>query len=165
MERYLLRTKVVDWDYRKQGWTTKWAEGYIHPVTVGTKGPKFAFTTLEDGKWIFRDGEDELNKAKTYDCYFKETLSRYTGLTDNKGVKIFEGDVVEFNGGYAEGTWTGEVRYDERNALYVLVGFMPCRYDSRSDGAYEVSISSRDKTTFRVIGNRWDNPELLEVDK
>jgi uncharacterized phage protein (TIGR01671 family) len=94
----------------------------------------------------------------------RETLGQFIGLIDKNGKKIFTGDIVRFHGGYLEGSWIGEVKYDGPCALLVLVGFMPCRYDSRFPSRFEVQISGRDKKTFEVIGNRWDNPEYLGED-
>lgn len=90
-----------------------------------------------------------------------ETICQYTGIDDKNGVKIFEGDIVRFRGYYQEPHWIGTVTYDERNALYLFVGVMPYRNDSRYESKFEVQISSKDKDTFEVLGNKWDNPELL----
>ena len=90
-----------------------------------------------------------------------ETVSQYTGIKDKNNKGIFEGDIVRFRGYYQEPHWIGTVTYDERNALYLFVGVMPYRYDSRFESKFEVQISAKDKDTFEVIGNKWDNPELL----
>jgi uncharacterized phage protein (TIGR01671 family) len=133
-----------------------WIEGsYIHQT--------HHYGSPVDRHWILTDGEFD------YDYYdasrvLPETLSQFIGLIDKNGKKIFTGDIVRFHGGYLEGNWIGEVKYDGPCALLVLVGYMPCRYDSRYPSRFEVQISSRDRGTFEVIGNRWDNPELLEED-
>jgi uncharacterized phage protein (TIGR01671 family) len=135
---------------------SEWVEGsYIHQTQY--------YGDPVDRHWILTDGEFD------YDYYdasrvLPETLSQFIGLIDKNGKKIFTGDIVRFYVGYLEGNWIGEVKYDGPCALLVLAGYMPCRYDSRYPSRFEVQISSRDKGTFEVIGNRWDNPEYLGED-
>jgi uncharacterized phage protein (TIGR01671 family) len=94
----------------------------------------------------------------------RETVGQFIGIRDKHSVKIFEGDIVRFHFARGEGKWIGEVKYDDHNGLVVFVGFMPCRYDSRNPAPFEVQVSSRDKSKFEVIGNRYDNPEYLGED-
>lgn len=93
-----------------------------------------------------------------------ETVSEYINIKDKNSKRIFEGDIVRFRGYYQEPHWIGTVTYDERNALYLFKGVMPYRYDSRYPSEFEVQVSSKDKDTFEVLGNKWDNPELLGED-
>lgn len=74
-----------------------------------------------------------------------ETLGEFTGVTDKNGVKIFEGDICHFYGGeYYSGYWetnyTGKIEIDADSLWYL-------------DNAEFVE----------VIGNVYDNSELLEV--
>lgn len=75
-----------------------------------------------------------------------ETVGQFTGLTDRNGVKIFEGDIVLHKGecglvGYSYDYGIFEVDFD-----YCFAGFI------------DISASN-----CEVIGNIYDNPELLEV--
>lgn len=80
-----------------------------------------------------------------------KTVGQYTGLTDKNGKKIFEGDIVER-------LWLGEkhiyrIYYDSDISSFIgadidCQGFTTFNYDS---------------CEFEVIGNIYDNPELLEV--
>lgn len=75
-----------------------------------------------------------------------DTVGRFTGLTDRNGVKIFEGDIVLHKGecglvGYSYDYGMFEVDFD-----YCFASFI------------DISASNRE-----VIGNIYDNPELLEV--
>lgn len=96
-----------------------------------------------------------------------ETVGQFTGLTDKNGKKIFEGDIIQFHKYRGEPDWVGVVKYE--HCLYMAVGRMPLAYEKRIGEEpylcpFEMQISSIDKTTINVIGNIYDNPELLEVE-
>ena len=76
-----------------------------------------------------------------------ETVEEYTGLIDKNGKKIFEGDIIRSKD-YHGDRW-GTVDYFA--GTYYLGGA-----DGYSD---EYIFNESDK---EVIGNKWDNPELLE---
>lgn len=75
-----------------------------------------------------------------------ETLGQYTGLTDKNGTKIFEGDIVDYK------NEKGEIVYEENVAMF-YVSFDTWCTDFDHIYSYELEI----------IGNVYDNPELLEV--
>ena len=49
------------------------------------------------------------------------------------------------------------IKYDAPICLYMIVGEMP-----NNGGPFMVQVSASDKSLFEVIGNRWDNPELVK---
>lgn len=75
----------------------------------------------------------------------KDTICQYTGLTDKKGNKIWENDVIRYKDIHA----IGKVAFIEES--FVL--------DDEYDGKQYIN-GMWDK--FEVIGNVFDNKELLE---
>ena len=73
------------------------------------------------------------------------TVGQYTGLTDMRGVKIFEGDVVTMAEEY------GKIEYSETEAMFQVVFDTWCTDFDHYFG-----------TDFEVVGNIHDNPELLK---
>ena len=81
-----------------------------------------------------------------------ETVSQFTGLYDKNGRKIFEGDIVNFYNGDGEFS-PYEVRWQD-SGFSVLMNGNSDLFDALDD------YFSRH---CEVIGNIYDNPELLEV--
>lgn len=115
----------------------EWVEGFLFVDRNG----------LYKIKWY----DPHYQSAKTSEVY-PETVGQYTGLTDKNGVKIFEGDVLEY------------VYDDVPKATF-------CVKMSVEDGAW-LAKSLEDDGYFsakaislvaRVIGNIHDTPKLLEV--
>ena len=79
-------------------------------------------------------------------------LMRSTGLKDLNGVEIFEGDIVRF----FDSLYT--VFYDIKEGSYRLKP-----HDDRWVVDYMSNFSSEE--SFEVIGNIYENPELLEVEE
>ncbi len=82
-----------------------------------------------------------------------DTVGQYTGMADVKGVKIFEGDIVRFNRIDALG-WTrqriGRILYAESVPVFYILA-------TTGDG-----WDWCDCHDIELIGNVFDNPELLE---
>lgn len=124
----------------------------------------FKAKRTDNGEWV--EGNyitDELDKEKAYIGYIfgiedfdivevnPETLCQYTGLKDKNGNRIWENDIVRIENSMDEGIGNAEfyggmwyVDGEPNNNLYDIV-----EYD---DGEVE------------VIGNIFDNPELLGQD-
>ena len=85
-----------------------------------------------------------------------ETVGQYTGLTDKNGRKIFEGDIL---GAHLD------VNYPENETIAVIV-WANNAWCIQELGA-EPDIIGDDELKndgWEIIGNIYDNPELLEVD-
>lgn len=81
-----------------------------------------------------------------------KTIGQYTGLIDSEGRKIFEGDIIQ--DGYSD--------YNKYVVEYSTErgGFLPF---ARGDGCRCCEIATlHDSTCHTVIGNIYDNPELVE---
>jgi uncharacterized phage protein (TIGR01671 family) len=78
-------------------------------------------------------------------------IMQYTGLKDKNGKEIYEGDVVRGSGSYEDNTdkviWqTGEF----------------VRYGKYNDGISTIGLN-HGLAWFEVIGNIYENPELVTV--
>lgn len=86
----------------------------------------------------------------------EDTICQYTGLTDKNGKKIFEGDIVRY------GEVCGEVKFGLHESNWQIgkynQGFFvtfPKEYLLRNGLGYW-------RNKIVVVGNVFDNPELLE---
>ena len=92
-------------------------------------------------------------------CVYTDTLGQYTGLTDKNGNKIFEGDIVRVLGNQQVDDW--------KNVDYVaLIAFLDggfCAIDGtvKEHGFRRYALARMD-FSLEIIGNQFDNPELLE---
>lgn len=116
------------------------------------------------GKFIYGSlGVIDTDLCAIYHCFEFEddkmqlvdpkTVGQYTGLTDKNGKKIFEGDIVER-------FWFGKectYRIDYENDTASFIGNCVC--------GLKFTTFDYDACEFEVIGNIYDNPELLEAQK
>lgn len=92
---------------------------------------------------ITRSGREYVNE---------NTLGQFTGLTDKNGVKIFEGDIVRY------GDTIHKVVFEQRNGTaYFGLAYSPI--ETLPFGHYQ------DLRQLEVIGNIYDNPELIGGEK
>ena len=125
----------------------------------------------DNGEWVYgllcRVGDTYANirRMDTAVLYsvLTNTIGQFTGLTDKNGRKIFEGDILEGirygNEERAEVLWIDKaaswgIRYSFREKN-------ESGYTSWLNSAWFRSIN--DARAPVVIGNNYDNPELLEV--
>lgn len=85
---------------------------------------------------------------------FKESVSQYTGLKDSNGIEIYEGDILDkpkWVVSYVDGSDTSN--------LGLPVGWYEQRDNFESYRQLEVG------DVLLIIGNLYENPELLAGDK
>ena len=88
----------------------------------------------------------------------KVRLMQYTGLKDKNGVEIYEGDILDY-------------RKDTNRTLMFEVVFNHASFcrrwiskDTAKIRGLEIeTLAYNTSTIFEVIGNRFENPELIEV--
>lgn len=138
----------------------------------------FRGKTKENG-WVYWNELGEINFDLTdteislyvhllNDELIPETVGQFTGLTDKNGTKIFEGDIVELEEGFWEAIYNAVlIEKEERYAVYYDNG--GARYDLKTqDNNLEfkrVAWHQLVEGIVEVIGNKWDNPELLKEQK
>ena len=83
-----------------------------------------------------------------------EAIGQFTGLTDKKRVKIFEGDIL------LSESWGANARSKRKTHIveWGKVGWLASGYN----GDMVVKPSLDVKSDWQVIGNIHDNPELLK---
>lgn len=131
----LFRGKRID--------TGEWAEGFY----CGGNERK----TLRPCIFVY------IPDRQSYDCQdiIPETVGQYTGLKDIHGVKIFEGDIIK--------------QYEKTQFGDPVSDFGLIKWDNKECMLFRTStrigkdrlVTSRD--IYEVVGNIYDNPELLEV--
>lgn len=115
----------------------KWIEG----------GVRNRFTALFGEERYIIHCEDEYN-------VIPETVSEYTGLTDINGAKIFEGDIVKH-------LWSKNGKFKQYETFVITYekgSYYICPVN-KSETVWKVHIPDSD---MEVIGNIWDNPELMK---
>lgn len=114
--------------------------------------------TLHDSIFVY---DCETQSFDNYDI-IPETIGQCTGLKDKNGKPIFEGDVLYDK----ESGFVGTVKFNDIIASFVVVinDTTPTFYHWSWLNKGDVARSKNLKNT-EVIGNEFDNPELLEVEK
>lgn len=90
-----------------------------------------------------------------------DTECQYTGRTDKNETKIFEGDIIRVDWLNARGT---EVAYSTNHLVGFENGVFGACIDNEFMGFNECFSGDPQYCpyTYEVIGNIYDNPELLE---
>lgn len=100
--------------------------------------------------WVFPHNQDAAYNADMVD---PETVGEFTGITDKNGTKIFEGDILSTNSTVLSKLI---VHWFERCGGFFLS-------DSKDiDASSLTPIYSANLYKYVVIGNIYDNPELLD---
>ena len=144
-DRYLYRAKRTD--------NGEWVEGHL--ITDEQNREKHFIG------YMFGTDDDEIPSDFDVVAVYQSTICQCTGLKDKNGNLIWENDIVH-NGNYFVVKWNLScARFDFalNNSHNIPVGrWEPMIIDWKNSDFKEY----RNNIDFEVIGNIFDNPELLE---
>lgn len=134
MREILFRGKRVD--------NGEWIEGF--------------YAKSGDKHFILIDNDFAVGYVKMKEV-IPETVGEYTGLTDKNGKKIFEGDIMRYGYPLPDDY---DLTSDDYLAIFADGAFCGQFIDSPkyTPKIYDICFSS-----YYIVGNKWDNSELLEV--
>lgn len=114
----------------------------------------------DGSEYFIVEWADDLHEYKEREV-IPDTVGQYTGLQDENEKKIFHGDIgvltVFDHNGY-------DYQYKVEAILDDACGLCFNEVPSRNNGGWWSYVSNDFdlESQFEIIGNRWDNPELLE---
>lgn len=129
---------------------------------------------IDNGEWVygyvarFRNVRNQVYTAiiqicddETKECNIQdlvpvldETICEYTGLTDKRDELIYEGDIVKIDGKYLR-----YVAYSGEHTAFCAMHYID-KQQSELTGTLGDGYDNY-KRSYEVVGNIYDNPELL----
>jgi len=109
--------------------------------------------------------EIEIDSEYTYGPLFvtgehpDAILTQSIGLFDKNGVEIFEGDIIEAtisSRWTGVSRWIGVVKYSVERASYIL--------EDINEFLSDFTYLKQSSNGFEIIGNIYENPELMEIE-
>ncbi|PGU60311.1 YopX family protein [Bacillus cereus] len=110
---------------------------------------------LDDGFYISQNSDLFQNDSLDYKSRDLYEVMQYTGLKDKNGTEIYEGDIVDTV--YDGKLFTGVVVYDESE-----LDFKATNGKENYGSNFQYLMCCEE---VEVIGNIYENPELLEESK
>ena len=140
--------------FRAKKYNLEWVYGYYVKLPSAAGSACFIHVPA--------DNPDEHNERH---YVAPETVGQYTGLKDKNGNKIFEGDILQCDeypycsdGKY---NYFAEVVWFEENAAFGLYTFRSPNASVRGVSEGSDFIEEFNSSDWAVIGNIYDNPELI----
>ena len=117
----------------------QWTYGYLVPVTARGETEYYIVSEIRGGS------------IQGFPV-FHESIGQYTGLKDNNGNPVYEGDIIRYR--------TTDERY-KKNPRYCIETIQYNESSARyqAGGIFYEDLWSQ---KLEVIGNIYDNPELLD---
>jgi len=120
---------------------------------------KFRGIRVDDGRWVYGNLLQELgstfisaNRNEHFEI-LPDTSAQYTGLKDKNGKQIYEGDVFK---PFTAGPNFYKVVFENGSfAIYNKYGY----YSLLSKF---IEVAERLKVDLKVVGNIYENPELIK---
>lgn len=132
------------------------------------------FRAIHNGKWVY--GYVQF-RTKTYDAVMwlenedglfdwvhvdKNTVGQYIGKLDRNGIEVYDGDILSRSFMDGHENQKGVIRYIEGSPCIVAGG----KFRPITDGFGWMGINEYyDRKGMDVIGNIYENPELLPLAK
>lgn len=137
----------------------------------------FRAKRIDNGEWVEGDLEHtkyddviwivDVRGEKCYRCD-SDTICQYTGLTDKNGRKIWENDIVRYTFDYPSETATENGLKERISSVFWSEwrGSWSVYADERKGKGMNNDLFkyARNGNTVEVIGNIFDDKELLEVE-
>lgn len=120
--------------------------------------PKFRAWDKENKEMLFVRQIDFMFEKVVLECYEQffideVELMQYTGLRDKNGREIYEGDVVRYECCFE--SYVEEVIYDDKHCNFRTID------KDEKTFSFDALISDFDVDCFEVVGNKYENLELL----
>ena len=96
-------------------------------------------------EWVLQPFREKVTDAGCRQIVDANTICDYTGLTDKNGTKIFEGDIIRYENGFGVVMWAKDHAY-------------MCIEEEGENWEWFDNIFF---PSVEVVGNKFDNPELL----
>jgi len=126
---------------------------------------KFRGKRVDNGEWVYGDlhyGEEPGRVVFIFDYTYRsyvavipETVGQWTGFLDEKGREVYEGDILL--AGIVGEAFRMEVFWNEELGCWDMRDDEDLSYFDIYRG-----LSPFQTHDFRIIGNKWDNPDLLK---